>query len=222
MEKIALAGIVRNESGKNSSRRLRAAGRIPAVVYGGQKHLVLSIDRRAFESSFKRISVNTLIDLSIEGEGTHEVLIREYQRDKVRGSLIHLDFYEVMKGHKLRTRVPLHPEGTPIGVRVDKGLLETHLYAIEIECEPKDIPAHIVVDISEIALNQALHVRDLHLPEGVVSLESGDAVVALVSSTHGLEDEAAPGEKAEADASAVPAASAQKTEARSQEKASKK
>ncbi|MDR2733092.1 MAG: 50S ribosomal protein L25 [Spirochaetota bacterium] len=220
MEKIALAGKRRNESGKNSSRRLRAAGRIPAVVYGGATHLSLSVDRHAFESSFKQVSVNTLIDLTIEGEGTREVLIREYQRDKVRGMLIHLDFYEVMKGHKLRTRVPLHFEGTPVGVRVDKGLLETHLYAIEIECEPKDIPANIVVDISEIALNQALHVRDLHLPEGVVSLESGDAVVALVSSVH--DDEGAGEGAAETDASAVPAASAQKTEARAQEKTSKK
>jgi len=221
MEKIALAGKIRNESGKNSSRRLRAAGGIPAVVYGGPKHLCLSIDRHAFESKFKHISVNTLIDLAIEGEGTHEVLIREYQRDKVRGALIHLDFYEVLKGHKLRTRVPLHFEGTPVGVRVDKGLLETHLYAIEIECEPKDIPANIVVDISEIALNQALHVRDLHLPEGVVSLESGDAVVALVSATHDM-DEGAAEAGAAADAAAVPAASAQKVEARAQEKASKK
>jgi len=221
MEKIALAGKIRNESGKNSSRRIRAAGKIPAVVYGGPKHLSLSIDRHAFESKFKHISVNTLIDLTIEGEGTHEVLIREYQRDKVRGTLIHLDFYEVLKGHKLRTRVPLHFEGTPVGVRVDKGLLETQLYAIEIECEPKDIPANIVVDISEIALNQALHVRDLRLPEGVVSLESGDAVVALVSATHDVDEGAAEG-AAEADASAVPAASAQKVEARTQEKASKK
>jgi large subunit ribosomal protein L25 len=223
MEKIALAGEKRDEKGKCANRRLRARGRIPAVVYGGAKNLSLSIDRYTFERSFKRISANILIDLAIEGEGTREVLIRDYQKDKVRGTLIHLDFYEVVKGHKLRTRVPLHFEGTPVGVRVDKGLLETYLYEIEIECEPKDIPATIQVDISEIALNQAFHVRDLKLPPGVHSLEAEDAVVALVSSTARMEEgaEGADG-AASSDAAAVPAASTQKTEARAQEKAAKK
>jgi len=223
MEKIALAGTVRNELGKCPNRRLRAAGRIPAVVYGGQKQVSLSIDRHAFESHFKRISVNVLIDLTIEGEGTREVLIKDYQKDKVRGTLIHLDFFEVLKGHKLRTRVPLRFEGTPVGVRVDKGLLETQLYEIEIECEPKDIPASIEVNISEIALNQAFHVRDLRLPEGVVSLESGDAVVALVSGANQPEEGAGEG-GAEAEAAPVPAVGgAQKTKAtHAQEKVAEK
>ena len=218
MEKVALAGKKRDELGKNANRRLRAAGRIPAVVYGGKKLWNLSVDYHEFASRFKRISSNILIDLAIEGEGACEVLIRDYQRDKVRGDLIHLDFYEVMKGHKLRTRVPLRFEGTPVGVRVDKGLLETQLYEIEIECEPKDIPASIEVNISEVALNQAFFVRDIKLPGGVVSIGSGDAVVVIVSSSR-VDDEA---EGAAADASAVPAASAQKTEARAQEKSGKK
>jgi large subunit ribosomal protein L25 len=219
MEKVALAGKIRNELGKCANRRLRAAGRIPAVVYGGQKLLSLSVDYHDFASSFKRISSNILIDLAIDGEGSREVLIRDYQRDKVRGTLIHLDFYEVMKGHKLRTRVPLRFEGIPVGVRVDKGLLETQLYEIEIECEPKDIPASIEVNISDVAVNHALFVRDIKLPAGVAVIGSGDAVVALVSSARTGDDaEGAEG----GDASSVPAASAQKTEARAQEKSAKK
>ena len=221
MEKVALAGKIRNELGKCANRRLRAGGRIPAVVYGGQKLLNLSVDRHDFESSFKRISSNVLIDLAIDGEGSREVLIKDYQRDKVRGTLIHLDFYEVIKGHKLRTRVPLHFEGTPVGVRVDKGLLETKLYEIEIECEPKDIPSVLEVNIGDIAVNQALFVRDIKLPSGVTAIESGEAVVALVSSAR-VDDGAESAEGAAADASAVPAASAQKTEARAQEKAAPK
>ena len=218
MEKVALAGLTRKDLGKNANRRLRADGRIPAVVYGGTKQFHVSVDRQAFESSFKRISENVLIDLAIDDSGTHEVLIKAYQRDKVNKSLIHLDFYEVMKGHKLRTRVPLRFEGTPIGVRIDKGLLETQLYELEIECEPKDIPATIEVNISDVALNQAFHVRDIKLPPGVVALGSKDSVVVLVSSAIREEETT----EASADASAVPAASAQKADARAQEKAAKK
>jgi len=217
MEKIALAVEKRDQGGKCPNRRLRATGKIPAIMYGGKEQLMLAVDRQEFERKFKRISENVLIDLAIKGGDSREVLIKDYQKDKVRGTLIHLDFYEVLKGHKLRAKVPLKLEGTPVGVRIDKGLLETHLYQMEIECEPKDLPEHIVVDITGIAVNHSLHVRDLQLPAGVVSHESPDTVVALVLSTSRVEGAAEVG-GGPVDASAVPAASAQKVEARAQEK----
>jgi len=217
MEKIALAVEKRDQSGKCPNRRLRATGKIPAIMYGGKEQLMLAVDRQEFERKFKRISENVLIDLAIKGGDSREVLIKDYQKDKVRGTLIHLDFYEVLKGHRVRVKVPVKFEGTPVGVRVDKGMLETHLYQMEIDCEPKDIPESIVVDISGIAVNHSMHVRDLQLPAGVVSHESPDTVVALVLSSNRVEG-SGEADAAAADASAVPAASAQKTEARAQDK----
>lgn len=215
MDKIALAVEKRDQVGKCPNRRLRATGKIPAIMYGGKNQLMLSVDRQEFERKFKRISESVIIDLAIKGGDSHEVLIRDFQRDKVRGTLIHLDFYEVLKGHKLRTKVPIVLEGVPVGVRVDKGLLETQLYQMEVECQPKDLPANILVDITGLALNHTLYVRDVSLPAGVVSLESPETVIALVLSTNRGDDVS---EEAEAVADAAPLAAAQKVEPRAQEK----
>lgn len=215
MDKIALAVEKRDQVGKCPNRRLRATGKIPAIMYGGKNQLMLSVDRQEFERKFKRISESVIIDLAIKGGDSHEVLIRDFQRDKVRGTLIHLDFYEVLKGHKLRTKVPIVLEGVPVGVRVDKGLLETQLYQMEVECQPKDLPANILVDITGLALNHTLYVRDVSLPAGVVSLESPETVIALVLSTNRGDDVS---EEAEAVADAAPLAADQKVEPRAQEK----
>ena len=204
MEKIALAVEKRDDVGKCPNRRLRATGRIPAIMYGGKEQVMLSVDRQDFERKFKRISENVLIDLSIKGGDTREVLIKDYQKDKVRGTLIHLDFYEVIKGHKLRAKIPLRLEGTPVGVRVDKGMLDISLYHMEVECEPKDLPEAIIVDVTGIAVNHSLHIRDIVLPAGVVTHESPDTVVATVLSTARIE--AASAAEAAADAAAAAAA----------------
>ena len=208
MEKIALAVEKRDDVGKCPNRRLRATGRIPAIMYGGKEQVMLSVDRQDFERKFKRISENVLIDLSIKGGDTREVLIKDYQKDKVRGTLIHLDFYEVVKGHKLRTKIPLKLEGIPVGVRVDKGLFEVSLYHMEVECEPKDLPEVITVDVTGIAVNHSLHVRDVKLPAGVISHESPDTVIATVISTARVEAAGATGAPVAAEAAAAPAAAA--------------
>ena len=97
--------------------------------------------------------------------GVHEVLVKDYQRDNLSGQILHVDFYEFERGKALRTRVPIRLTGNPVGVK-EGGILESQLRELDLECLPKDLPEEIVLDISELGLDKALHVRDLMLPPG--------------------------------------------------------
>jgi large subunit ribosomal protein L25 len=189
MEAKKLSGELRDGRKKALAGRLRRSGKIPAVVYGAIEPLAISVDAREFRTSFKRITENTIIDLRLSSE-SHEVLVKDYQRDNLTGEILHIDFYEFKKGVALRTRVPVRLMGNPVGVK-EGGILEVLLHSLEVECLPKDLPEEITLDISELVLGHALHVRDLTLSEGVRSLINPDQVVCIVAHRK-AEEEAAP------------------------------
>jgi large subunit ribosomal protein L25 len=186
----------RSGRGTSDSRRSRSAGLVPAVVYGHSEPRHILVNRREFNVVFKHISESEIITLKL-GKDDVQVLIKDYQSDIVRGELTHLDFYEIEKGKLLKTRVSLHVHGTPIGVR-EGGILEAPLHELEVECLPKDLPATIEVDISELAGSAAIHVRDLEVPAGVKVLTNGDQVVAAV--THAKAEVTEEAEEGEEDA----------------------
>jgi large subunit ribosomal protein L25 len=169
----------RTEKGSSASRRARAAGLIPAVVYGHAEPRHILVNHREFRTVFKHISESEIITLKI-GKDKVDVLVKDYQNDMVRGEIAHLDFFEIEKGKSLKTHVPLHLEGTPEGVR-EGGILEATVHELEIECLPKDLPETITVDISSLISGHALHVGDIALPKGVKVLTSSDMVVAAVT-----------------------------------------
>jgi len=179
----------RPERKKGNAGRMRAIGKIPAVIYGHTQPTAITIDAREFRTAFKRITENTIVQL-VMPEGVHEVLVKDYQRDNLTGEVLHVDFYEFEKGKALRTRVPVRLTGNPVGVK-EGGILEILLRELEVECLPKDLPEEIVLDIAELALDRALHVRDMTLPEGVRSMQSQDQVVCLVAHRK-AEEEVAP------------------------------
>jgi large subunit ribosomal protein L25 len=189
MEAKTLNVLARDGRGKGMAGRLRASGKIPAIIYGHTKPTAIVVDAREFRTAFKRITENTIIQLTMPG-GVHEVLVKDYQRDNLTGDILHIDFYEFEKGKALRTRVPVRLTGNPVGVK-EGGILEVLLRALEVECLPKDLPEEIVLDISELALDRALHVRDLSLPDGVRSVIGPDQVVCLVAHRK-AEEEVAP------------------------------
>jgi len=170
---------LRTQRRKSASGRLRRAGKIPAIVYGHTEPLAITVDAREFRTAFKRITENTIVHLTMP-EGVHEVLIKDYQRNNLSGRILHLDFYEFEKGKALKTRVPVRLTGAPAGVK-EGGILETLLHDLEVECLPKDLPEEISVDISDLALNHSLHVRDLPLSDGVRAINSPDQVVCVVA-----------------------------------------
>ncbi len=179
----------RQGGGKSVAGRLRRDGKIPAVIYGHTSPTAIAVDAREFRNAFKRITENTIVELHMP-EGVHEVLVKDYQRDNLTGQILHVDFYEFEKGKALRTRVPIRLTGNPVGVK-EGGILESQLRELDVECLPKDLPEEIVLDISELALDRAIHVRDLTLPPGVKVMVAEDQVVCLVAHRK-AEEEVAP------------------------------
>jgi large subunit ribosomal protein L25 len=173
----------REGRGKNEARRLRASGRIPAVVYGAEKGkaVEIAVDPKILMRILHSESgVNTLIGLKVDG-GHTRVMVKEYQIDPIDHKLLHADFYQVAMDKALTVTVPLVMKGEAPGVKQQGGIVDFVNREIEVECLPGDIPENIVVDISELMLNQGLRVRDLHL-EGAKwkPITEGDLMIVHV------------------------------------------
>jgi large subunit ribosomal protein L25 len=180
-----LTAELRTETKKGAARRLRRAGRIPAVMYGHRESLLLSIDAREFAQKFQQISESTIIHLAA-GDATYDVLVKDFQADHIKERLDHIDFFEIERGKVLRARVLLHFTGNPIGVR-EGGLQELLVHEIEVESLPGDLPERIDVDIENLDVGQSVHVRDIGVPEGVRIMTAAEQVVALIA--HKIEEE---------------------------------
>jgi large subunit ribosomal protein L25 len=168
----ALRVQIRDAAGKGVARKLRAAGRIPGVVYGRSVPPVrVSLDPRLLRRLLLRseAGLNTLFELEVEGGGPLQgkpVLIRDLQRDPVRGAYLHADLLAVDLQQRIQVSVPVHLTGKPRGVEMG-GILDHSLREIVLSCLPTAIPKEIPVDVSALEIGQSLHVRDLALPEGV-------------------------------------------------------
>ena len=210
MEAI-LEAVKRSDRGKNEARRLRAAGSLPAVVYGARKGDALpegvpvSVDPKILMRILHSDSgVNTLIKLRVEGAET-SVLVREYQLDPVTHSLLHADFYQLALDKVLVVTVPIAIRGEPRGVKLQGGLLDFVTREIQVECLPADIPEHIDLDVSELDLHQSLRVRDLPPHPKWKTVSDGETMLVHVVMPKAEEAAAATAEAAP-DAAAAPVA----------------
>ena len=220
MAENALVAELRDATGKGVARKLRAAGRIPAVLYGkGAESKAISVDPSALQRLLQSggAGMNTLIELSVDGT-TRTVLVKEFQRDPVRGHPLHTDFYLVNLDKKVEVSVPIRLLGRPQGVELG-GILDHPLREIELECFPRAIPESVDVDVSELDVGQSIHVRDLELPEGASVRTDGNLAVASVVAPAVVEEpvveEAEEGEEGAVEgeeAAAVPAESAETEE----------
>jgi large subunit ribosomal protein L25 len=158
----------REGRGKNEARRLRASGRIPAVVYGAEKGRAIEIavdPKMLLRILHSESGVNTLIGLQLDG-GNTRVLMKEYQLDPIDHELLHADFYQVAMDKALTVTVPVVLKGDAKGVKQQGGIVDFVHREIEIEVLPGDIPENITVDISELMLHEGVRVRDLQT-EGI-------------------------------------------------------
>ena len=163
--------------------RIRKAGGVPAVIYGHKvKNANLTVDSKSFTNIYRKAGETTVLDLQIEGESAdRNVLIHDVAVDPVRGQIIHVDFYEVKKGEKIKTHIPLVFDGESPAVKSDGGVLVKNIYKIEIEALPKDLPHEIVVDISKlITFSDTVTIADLAISEGVKVFADAKEVVAKV------------------------------------------
>lgn len=211
----ALAVEVREGIGKGVARKLRAQNRIPAVFYGrGKAAVSLSLDPARLEKLLHASSagLNTLIDLDVSGRqdlAGKTVIVKELQREPIRGALVHADLYEVDLTKTIEVSVPIHVVGTAVGVSLNGGILDMALREIDIECLPRAIPSAIEVDVSALDVGESLHVRDLVVPQGVTVLSDEDLSVVSVVLPAAEEAPAVAEVAAEGEAAAVAAAPAE-------------
>ena len=182
----------RQHGGKGVARKLRRAGRVPGVVYGGGGEAVMvSMEAQEALHLFHAVSVeNTILDLSIDGDG-EQALVREIQTHPHRHELIHVDFIRIQKGVAIEVQVPIHLEGTPDGVRNEGGLLEHIVHDLPVKCVPSKIPEFIEVDVSHLEIGDALRAKELELPEDVENLLDPERTICLVAAPRVAEEEAA-------------------------------
>ncbi len=189
MSEFILNAEVREERGKEKAKKLRAAGRCPAIVYGTSGEPVsLTIDTRESELVIQRThGEKVLVTLNYDGK-EDKVFLRNIQRDPASEKLVHVDFYRVDLKVELDTQVPVINIGTAVGVK-EGGLLEHGIRELAIRCLPTKVPPHIEVDVSGLAMNKSYHVEDLPEIDGVQILTSPDAVLFAVASPSKVTEE---------------------------------
>ncbi len=181
-EKVIVKAERREIRGKNDSRRLRAAGRIPVVVYGGgTDSFAASAELRDIAAILRSdTGVNTVFSLDIAGDA-NDVIIQDRQIHPVTGRLIHADLRRFAKGEKIEMTVPIHLVGDAVGLDEDGAVLNLALREIKVLCEPAKTPESIVVDVSGLTSEHAIHVSDLKVAQGIEIHESPETVVASIS-----------------------------------------
>jgi large subunit ribosomal protein L25 len=198
INETVLQAAPRTETGKNAARRLRAAGRMPATIYGGSGGAAsVSIDTRELGSLLRQEGGRQAIfTLAIDGGDSTPVKIHRYDRDPITNRPLHLDFVRVSMTEKTKVQVPLELTGESASVKTEGAMLEVHLHQVEIECFPRDIPANIPVDVTELGAGDHVYVRDLKVDsDDITVVTDGDVLVVSVvgSRAGGDEDEAEAG-----------------------------
>jgi len=206
MEEIQLNVQIREKTGKENSRAVRKQDNIPAIVYGGEKEPTpVKIDRRAFERIERAHHGESIVlHLNVmEGEKKlldYATLIKETQHNPVTDQITHIDFVRISLDEEIEVKVPIVARGDAIGVK-EGGSLDHHLWEIDITCLPMNIPKNLEVDVTELKIGDAIHVKDIVLPQGIVTEHDPDDIV--ISVVPPMKEEAeTPAE--EGDASAEP------------------
>ncbi len=206
MAEVVVAKPREGKFNKNAARRVRAAGKIPAVLYGsGQQSVAIEVDPKQISRIlFSEKGHNTIFDVEVAGQPSAKAMIVEWQREPIMDRLIHIDLKRIALDKVLRVKVRVKLLGVPVGVRTEGGILDQVLREVEVECLPADIPGHIDVDVSELGMHQVLRVSGLPHSEKIKFLTPEDATVAHV--VHIREEVVAAPETAEAAAAAGAAA----------------
>jgi large subunit ribosomal protein L25 len=181
-----LEAVKRSDKGKNEARRHRAAGRLPAVVYGTARDgkapvgVRVTVDPKGLLRILHSDSgVNTLITLKLDG-GATQVLVKEYQLDPITHALLHADFYQLAMDKAIVVTVPVVIKGESKGVKVQGGLLDFVTREIQVECLPANIPEHIDVDVSELELHGSIRLRDIASGDKWKAVTDGDTMLVHV------------------------------------------
>ena len=193
MERRELTVELRSKTGKGISRRLRAQGLIPGVVYGkGMEAVPVSLNPRELNAAIAgEGGQNNLLTLKgAEGLDGNVVIVVDLLRDPLKRKPMHVDLHKINLTEKIKVEVPINLVGTAAGV-IAGGLLDFAKHVLEVECLPTQIPEHIDVDVTELTINHSIHVGDLIIPDGVKVLEDPRASVVSILGKAQEEEQAA-------------------------------
>ena len=173
---------VRIPGGKNANRRLRKAGRIPAVIYGpGKQSIVVSVDPGKVQAILhSETGRNTIFGVSVDGSEQSNAMVKDYQLDPVQGNLIHADFLEIAMDRLLELTVNIETVGEAEGVKLDGGIMDIVTRSIQVECLPSDIPESIRVDVSRLKINDYIRVKNIETDAKVRILTDPEVVLVTI------------------------------------------
>lgn len=182
MPEVVVATPRTGKFNKNAARRVRAAGKIPAVLYGpGHEPVAVEVDPKQISKIlYSESGHNTIFDVEVSGQPAAKAMIVDWQQEPIKDKLIHIDLKRIALDKALRVSVRVKLLGTPIGVKSEGGILDQVLREVEIECLPADIPSHIDVDVSELGMHQVIRVNGLPHSDKIKYLTAEDATVAHV------------------------------------------
>jgi len=191
MDNIVVEATLREERGKNAARRIRLTGQIPAVLYGGSHDPVaVAVNAKAVAGILRsEAGHNTIFTVKLPG-GEQKAMLKDWQVDPVKGSLLHVDMLRVAMDVRMRVKVPVHTFGEPQGVKLQGGIFEMVTREVEIECLPGEIPDEFKVDVSELMIGKQLRVADLLLdPQKTKLVTDLQRVIAHVVAPRAEEEE---------------------------------
>jgi large subunit ribosomal protein L25 len=183
MKSVPLTAYPRTLNRRGGAKKLRVAGRIPAVIYGGQSTPQnLEVDRKSLEDLIHHsASENLLVDLAVDKDAKAKrlALVKEIQHYALTGQVMHIDFHEISETEKVTVMVPVEPVGEAVGVKTGGGVLEHVLFKVKVRSLPRDLPEVIHVDVSSLEIGKAIHIGDIKAPEGVEIL--GDKHISVLA-----------------------------------------
>lgn len=186
MKELNLTVERRDGTGKGNAGRMRAAGEIPAIVYGPNSDPIpVKVKYQTLYRLMHGIPLNTIINLKIEGAkgAARKVLIRNLQKDPVTGNLLHLDFHHIPLDKPITLTIPVRTVGVPVGVKDFGGIVEHIRREVDISCLPTDIPGEVDVDISALSIGESVHVSDLKIEKAKILTDPSRTLVTVVAPT---------------------------------------
>ena len=181
-EKVIIKAEKRDTRGKNENRRLRVAGKIPVIVYGGGSESFAATATLADLAAILRTDtgVNTVFGLDIEGEGINDVIFQDRQIHAVHGRMLHADLRRFAKGEKIEMTVPIHLTGNAVGLKEEGAVMTQMMREIKVLCEPANTPDSIDVDVTDLEAGGSIHVSDLKIGAGIEIHDAPETVVATI------------------------------------------
>ena len=207
-ERVKLLVSERTKLGSSESRRLRRQGLIPGILYGRERPVAITVGARDLRAALStKAGTHAVLDVAVDGGSEHSAILKEFQRDKLRGSITHVDLQEVRLDQPIHAAVAITLVGEALGVK-EGGVLSQVTTELHVEALPLEVPQHVDADVSELHIGGAVRVADLSVPTGVTVLDDPETVVATVTMpTREVEPEPVEGEEgAEAAEGAEPEA----------------